>query len=139
MVQEADLNPICIRDDWNFAPNLIQSIFKVNQGIWTVVPAGTRSILPTKATHGQVVYSRNEIVSFLKNIGYSIVDGGSKGSYIRLEKEGAKPILLPENRKTISLGVAKNIAKIIGFRKPSEIEVALKFPEIPIETFVKHN
>lgn len=45
-IHEATLTPSQPTDEWEVATRLMQSMFRVTDNIWTIVPAGRRSILP---------------------------------------------------------------------------------------------
>jgi hypothetical protein len=45
-MNEASLNPAQPTDDWDLAPRMTQSLFRFDQNIYTVIPAGTLSTLP---------------------------------------------------------------------------------------------
>ena len=135
MVQEATLRPLRAANDWNFAPRLMQSFFKINDGIWTVVPVGQRRVLPTKAAPVRVGSSR-DVVKLLTKIGYTIVPGGGKGSHIKLRKPGCKEVTLPANRENLSPGVGRNIAAAIGLRGLGPLQIALA-GTVPIEQLMQ--
>ncbi len=46
-MHEATLTPSQPTDEWEIATWLMRSMFRVTDNIWTIVPAGRRSILPT--------------------------------------------------------------------------------------------
>lgn len=131
MVQEATLRPIRTANDWNFAPRLMQSFFKINDGIWTVVPVGQRRVLPTKAAPVRVGSSR-DVVKLLTKIGYTIVPAGGKGSHIKLSKPGCRAVTVPANRENLSPGVGRNIAAAIGLHSLGRLQIALA-GTVPIE------
>lgn len=135
MVHESQLKPSRNTADWSFAPRLMQSFFKVNDGIWTVVPLGRYRALPTKCAPVRVGSSR-EVIKLLERLGYSIVPGGGKGSHVKLTKEGCKPVTVPANRENLSPGVGRNIATAIGLSGLGPLQIAVA-GTIPIEQLLR--
>ena len=45
-IHEASLTPSQPINEWEIATRLMQSMFKVTDNIWSIVPAGRKSILP---------------------------------------------------------------------------------------------
>jgi hypothetical protein len=50
-VKEVSLTPVQPVDEWQMAPRMTQSFFLVTSNIWTVIPAGGTSRLPTRPVH----------------------------------------------------------------------------------------
>jgi predicted RNA binding protein YcfA (HicA-like mRNA interferase family) len=115
-VKELTLTPAQPADDWDLAPNLVQSFFPVTGDIWTVVPASYPSILPT--LEGRIpapVCSTKDMIKLLTRAGYAQVDGG-KGSHIKLKKPGSPTMILPGNRSELSTGVTKTALRLINHK-----------------------
>ena len=107
-------NPLQNPDDWNFAPRLMQSFFRVTDNIWSIVRRGVKPILPVKYAEPKRTCSTIQGVKALERTGYTIVPGGGKGSHIKFKKSGSQMVILPANRENLSPGVAKNLVRAIG-------------------------
>ena len=110
-VHEAVLKPVQPSDEWNLAPRLMQSFFSIKSRIWSVVSKGSRSILP--CSRPVRTCSTAEMVRLLEHHGYQKVAGG-KGSHIKLDKEGSRPMIVPGDRRELSVGAAENAIKALG-------------------------
>jgi hypothetical protein len=112
-VKEADLTPVQPASDWDIAQRLLQSIFPVKSDIWTVLPPGSKSILPLQQAAPVRTCSTDEMIKLYAKAGYQIVDGG-KGSHVKLAKPGAATMILPGDRRELSPGVAKTAVRVLG-------------------------
>lgn len=112
-VKEATLTPAQPTSDWDLAPRMMQSFFPVKSDIWTVLPPGARSILPTRRVAPVRTCSTAEMVKLYERAGYQMFAGG-KGSHIKLAKQGAPTMILPGDRKELSPGVAKTAIRVLG-------------------------
>ncbi len=122
-VHEAVLKPVQPSEEWNLAPRLMQSFFSIKSRIWSVVPKGSRSILP--CSHPVRTCSTAEMVRLLKYYGYREVPGG-KGSHIKLDKKGSRPMIVPGGRRELSVGAAENALKDLGPYNISSLPDLLK-------------
>jgi predicted RNA binding protein YcfA (HicA-like mRNA interferase family) len=115
-VKELTLTPSQPTDEWDLAPNLVQSFLPITGDIWTVVPAGSASILPTLTRRNPApVCSTSDMIKLLNRAGYAQVDGG-KGSHIKLKKPGSPTMILPGNRSELSTGVTKTALRLINHK-----------------------
>ncbi len=112
-VQEAVRQPHRDARDWTLATRLHQSMFKVTDHIWEVVPTNQqRSLLP-RAKWPASIPSR-DMVRLAEAHGYMVKPGAGKGSHIVLNKPGAPPLTVPGNRRDLSPGVLKKLLKKLG-------------------------
>ncbi len=90
---------------------MTQSFLSIKSNIYTVVPRGAISVLPTTVfPHSS---SADQMVRLCRNNGYVANESAGKGSHIKLQKAGAAPIILPK-RKDLSVGVIKNALASLG-------------------------
>lgn len=99
---------------WNLAPRINHAFLNITSDIWTVLPRGVRSIVPTTATPLRTC-SSDEIIKVCGKHGYSVSSGG-KGSHIKLKKSGCPTLIVPGNRDNVSPGVTKNILASLGYK-----------------------
>jgi len=112
-VQEALLKPTRASDEWEVATRLHQSLFKVTDHLWEVVPRGsTRPVLPGAAPYPSV--SSRQMIKLAEKYGWSVKEGAGKGSHVRLERSGKPPLTIPGNRRDVSPGVANSVLKAIN-------------------------
>jgi predicted RNA binding protein YcfA (HicA-like mRNA interferase family) len=116
-------NPKLAVSRWDIAPRMLQSFLPITSDIYTVVPAGTTSVLGAAVTPAKTCSTR-ELVSLLKLQGWIEVDGG-KGSHVKLKKPNAPTIILPGNRKDLSPGVMKYVLRILGGYSLSDLPALL--------------
>lgn len=112
-VREASLTPAQPSRDWNLAPRMTQSFFPVTSNIWTVVTKGSSTLLPTKPIAPIRTLSTSDAIKLLSKVGYRLVHGG-KGSHVKLEKSGVRPMILRGNCSELSPGNAKNVLRVLG-------------------------
>jgi len=112
-VKEASLRPAQPTGDWDIAPRLMQSFFTVTSDIWTVIPLGSKPVLPTLPVAPVRTCSTAEMIKLYKQAGYAEVAGG-KGSHVKLAKPGAPTMILPGDRRELSPGVAKTAIRVLG-------------------------
>lgn len=111
-VRECTLNPTQPPDEWDLAPRLMQSFLNVKSRIWSIVPAGRDSFLPTRVIPVPTC-STKEMIQLFDRGGYAVVRGG-KGSHVKLQKRGAATMILPGDRSQLSPGVASTALKLLG-------------------------
>jgi len=112
-INEASLVPIKPTWEWGIASQMTRSLFSIQSNIYSVVKAGSRSILPTNNVLPKPC-STNELIKILQKRGFSIVKGGGKGSHVKLKDLKDKTIILPGNRRELSTGILNNTLKVIG-------------------------
>jgi predicted RNA binding protein YcfA (HicA-like mRNA interferase family) len=112
-VQEAVLKPVRRVEDWAVATRLHQSLFKVSDHLWEVVPKkNPKPILPTVKPHKSI--SSRELVKLAKRLGWQIKDDAGKGSHIFMEKLNGPSLTIPGNRRDVSPGVLKSTLKALN-------------------------
>lgn len=114
MVLEGLQKPTHHQTYWNMAPRINHSFLNINSDIWTIVPRGVGSIVPTTATPLKTC-SSDEIIKVCSKHGYRVTPGG-KGSHIKLKKNGSPTLIVPGNRDNVSPGVTKNILASLGYK-----------------------
>ena len=113
-VQEKSRTPFRTSTDWQLAPRVNQSLFSCRSDIWTIVAPGSVPVLPVAPPLPAV--STATMTKKLTELGYTKVKGG-KGSHIKLAAIGQPTIILPGDRKDLSPGVVKSVAKALGYAK----------------------
>lgn len=99
---------------WNMAPRINHPIFSIKSDLWTVIPRGGRSIVPTTAAPLRTC-TTEQIIKVCGKHGYSVTPGG-KGSHVKLKKSGCPTLIVPGNRDNVSPGVTKNILTSLGYK-----------------------
>jgi predicted RNA binding protein YcfA (HicA-like mRNA interferase family) len=97
-------------DDFMQAEHLTHSLFNLKQNVWTLVPKGARSILPSKDLIPGLTRIRLE--RFLRKTGWEETALG-KGSHSVWRRDGSGMITLP-HQKDLSKTVLKSTAKTLG-------------------------
>jgi predicted RNA binding protein YcfA (HicA-like mRNA interferase family) len=97
--------------DFGVATHLNQSLFRVSQRIWTIIPAGGRSILPTRPSIAPLKTARLERV--IRHDGWEEVPGSGKGSHRKFRDSNGRMIILPKS-KDVSMTVLKTTATALG-------------------------
>jgi predicted RNA binding protein YcfA (HicA-like mRNA interferase family) len=119
-VQEALLNPKRAFEEWEIATRLHQSLFKVTDHLWEVVPSGyPHPILPGAAPYPSI--STLQLLKLAESHGWSVKDGAGKGSHIRMERPNSASITIPANRRDLSPGVIKTALKAFGDYKLNDL------------------
>jgi len=112
-INEASLTPTKPTWEWGIATHLTRSLFSIQSNIYSVVKAGSRSILPSSNILPKPC-STNEMIKILQTRGFNIVKGGGKGSHVKLKDSKGKTMILPGNRRELSIGVLNGTLKTIG-------------------------
>jgi predicted RNA binding protein YcfA (HicA-like mRNA interferase family) len=109
--QEARLSPVRTSpSDFADADHMMQSLFNLRQNIWTVVPTGSRPILPTAGVFPAI--ARTRLQKFLRRNGWDEVVGAGKGSHSKYRRDG-KMIVVPHSRD-VSRTVESSTARTLG-------------------------
>ncbi len=112
-VSEAVMTPTQPASDWRIASHLTQSLFRVTDHVWWVVPKGGSPRIPGRAMPVRTCSTR-DMIRVCEQHGYRQVSGG-KGSHVKMKKlVGGPMIILPGNRSELSPPVARNILKALG-------------------------
>jgi hypothetical protein len=123
-VQEALLKPKRASHEWEVATRLHQSLFKVTDHLWEVVPRGyPRPMLPGAQPYPSI--STRQLVRLAENHGWVVRDGAGKGSHIRMERSGWPSLTIPGNRRDVSPGVVKTTLKAVGGYKLNDLSALL--------------
>ena len=112
-VREGILIPTQDRNEWNLAPGLTKSFVPITGSIWSLVPPGTRSALTGRFIAPVRTCSSADIERIARRFGFERVPGG-KGSHVKLAKPGRYPLIVPGDRRDLSVGVTKNLLAGIG-------------------------
>jgi predicted RNA binding protein YcfA (HicA-like mRNA interferase family) len=97
--------------EFGIATHLNHSLFSLSQRIWTIGPAGGRSILPSHPLIAPLATS--DLERLLRRKGFSEVPGGGKGSHRKFRNQGGQMIILP-HAKDVSLPVLRTTAEALG-------------------------
>jgi predicted RNA binding protein YcfA (HicA-like mRNA interferase family) len=90
---------------------MMRSFFNFKSNIYSVVSRGNRTVLPTKILPKSC--STQTLIKIFQSRGYSIVQGG-KGSHVKLRNAVGETMIIPGNRKDLSIGVLNSALKSIG-------------------------
>ena len=123
-VQEARQKPKRAAQEWEIATRLHQSLYKVTDHLWEVVPRGSRGSMPVLAKPYPSISSR-ELVKLAENHGWAIKKKAGKGSHVRMECPGHPSLTIPPNRQDVSPGVLKTTLKAIGGYKLNDLSTLL--------------
>ncbi len=99
-------------EDWFYATQMIHSLFNHRSSIYSVVKKGTRPILPSRIFPKPC--STDEMIKIYKAKGYHPIPGG-KGSHVKLRNSNGETMILPGNRKELSIGVLNSALKNLGY------------------------
>lgn len=110
-ILEATNLPLMNPNDWTASPQMMRSFFNFKSNIYSVVSRGTRTVLPTKILPKSC--STQTLIKIFQSRGYSIVQGG-KGSHVKLRNAVGETMIIPGNRKDLSIGVLNSALKSIG-------------------------
>jgi len=94
---------------WNFCRDLMRGFYRLNNQIYEIVTPSSPGVLPPKSVTPLVVCSTTEAANACFSKGWKKVKKGGKGSHVKMDKPGARPIIIPGNRRELSSGVVKNI------------------------------
>ena len=97
--------------EFGIATHLNHSLFRVTQRIWTVVPIGTQTILPTHPAVAPLATKKLE--RFIKREGWTEVPGAGKGSHRKFRDSYGRMVVLPDS-KDVSLTVLRSTADALG-------------------------
>lgn len=113
-ILDGKVPPSTPKGHWSVAPNMITSLADITDDIYLVLPKGARPIFSSSSIDpGATASSRAMERALTRHYGYRSVPGG-KGSHVKLEKPGSRPIILPGNRPTLSPGVVKQVLDAVG-------------------------
>jgi len=123
-VQEALLKPSRASEEWEIATRLHQSLFKVTDHLWEVVPHGhTNPMLPGAAAYPSV--STLQLVKLAEKHGWTVKEGAGKGSHVRMKRPNSPSLTIPGNRRDVSPGVVKAALKAFGGYKLDDLAALL--------------
>jgi predicted RNA binding protein YcfA (HicA-like mRNA interferase family) len=111
-INEGTLTPRQSHLDWQCATQMIHSLFNHRSNIYSIVKRGSRPILPSKVFPKPC--STNDMIKIYQKKGFSVISGG-KGSHVKLRNSYGDTMILPGNRKELSVGVLNSALKSIGY------------------------
>ena len=113
-IHEAREQPMRRRDEWFLEPKSFEGFFNCRTIAHVLVPVDEAPIIPwfNQPAVGLSVSSR-EAVRILQTADYTVVSGG-KGSHVKLKKPGEPQIILPGNRKALSVGALQQVKRALG-------------------------
>lgn len=121
-VDDSATSPTRPSSDWAVAPDMTRGYFDFDDHIWQVVATGGRRVFPVRPIPFRTC-SSDEARRLCERRGYKVIPGG-KGSHIKLEKEGVRPITIPIKRERLSHEVAGSVAKALGIRPADLLQAA---------------
>ena len=98
---------------WKFGQDMMRGLYTLNNRIYEIVTPSSPKILPSKGA-APFVCSTTEASKACYSDGWDKIKKGGKGSHIKMDKPGKRPIIIPGNRKSLSTGVLKNIMSSLG-------------------------
>jgi hypothetical protein len=114
-IHEGRQHPMRRHEEWHLMPHGYHALFDCRTVTHVLVPLGTTPIIPW---FGQspvpLSMSTDAMVKLALGEGYAIVPGAGKGSHIKLRADGRPMIILPANRKSLSLKVLSSVATALG-------------------------
>ena len=123
-VRETSLKPVQPKWHWENAPRLTQSFLNIKSNIYTVVPVGTRPILPAQAMPHSC--STDQLVRVCKKQGFEILPKRGNGSHTIMSRAGSPGIVTIPKDKNLSIGVIKNTLSTIGGYRVHDLPKLLK-------------
>lgn len=97
--------------EFGIATHVNHSLFAVNQRIWTVVPSGSVSILPTHPAVAPLATA--DLERYIRRQGWKEVPHGGKGGHRKYRNSAGQMIILRQE-KDVSLPVLKSTAGTLG-------------------------
>jgi predicted RNA binding protein YcfA (HicA-like mRNA interferase family) len=123
-VQEATKTPARPSKEWEIATRLHQSLFKVTDHLWEVVPRGyPRSMLPGATPYPSI--STRQLIELAEERGWEVEAGATGDRHVRMKHPLRPPLTIPLNRRDLSPGVVKTALKALGY-KPADVPGALR-------------
>jgi len=122
-LHEATSSPARNPHEWRLAPQVHRGLFNCKAKTWVVVPVGSRPIIPwfDSDISGLAISSRKMIQGLQRHFGYQVLAGRGKGSHVVLKADGLPEITLPGGREAVSAGLAKQIARDLGFQSTAAL------------------
>jgi hypothetical protein len=116
-LQEATSSPARSPHEWRLAPQVHRGLFNCKAKTWVVVPAGSRPIIPwfDNEIAGLAISSKKMTQGLRRHFGYQVLPGRGKGSHVVLRADGLPDVTLPVGREAVSVGLAKQVARELGF------------------------
>jgi len=116
-INEGTLHPVNTAtrspSDWDMAPRMYAPFHNLRTSVWTVIKSGSPTRMPVRGVLHYHSCSTGDMIRLMITRGYHVVTGG-KGSHVKLKKPGHPTMILPGNRKDLSLGVIKNALGVLG-------------------------
>ncbi len=127
-VQEARPSPMRRPHEWALVPQAFRGLMSCRAVAYVIVPTGERPKVPwfNRPPLG-LVLSTSDAVKLLERHGYEVVTGGGKGSHIKLQstEPGRSSVVISGNRKELSPGLVRHVAKAAGFASATQLQSAL--------------
>lgn len=121
-VQEATSTPSKGWERWHLATFMLRSMYTIESRIWTVVPAGSVSVLPTV---GPAATTSTRLVQrYLEKLGYRNT-GRGKGSHEVWSKPEAPTITVPK-RRDLTPGFLSDLAAKVGLNGAADLVSAVR-------------
>jgi hypothetical protein len=124
-VSEATSSPTRSPSDWALADNMLRGFFDKDSVAHVIVPAGTDPIIPWIGGADPLVsVSTDRLVRHIrKEFDYAEVRGRGKGGHRWFEssRDGLAPFPLPPNRESLTPGVLRTVASILGYESIREL------------------
>lgn len=114
-IHEGRLHPVRRHEEWRLAPDGYHSLLDCRPVTHILVPHGATPVIPWFGKSPvPLSMSTDAMVKLALAEGYAIVPGAGKGSHIKLRADGRQMIILPANRKSLSLNVLSSAATALG-------------------------
>jgi len=122
-ILEGTLSPVTPAGMWEIAPDVIRSLFDINEEIYLIVPRGDQPIFDARLVDPGFTTSSKELIRALTvHYGFEVIPNGGKGSHVKLKKDGLKDSLsIPGQRDDVSRGVLKQVLRVFGNLPMSEL------------------
>jgi hypothetical protein len=110
-IHEGRQHPMRRHEEWHLMPDGYNTLLDCRPVTHILVPHGATPIIPWFGKSPvPLSMSTDSMVRLALGEGYAIVPGAGKGSHIKLHAEGRPMIILPANRKSLSLKVLSSVA-----------------------------
>lgn len=123
-IHAASAKPTLAVSRWDIAPRMLQSFLPITSDIYAVLTAGRKSVLGSVVAPAPTA-STSELVKLAVAHGWELTKGG-KGSHVKLIKPHAPPVIVPGDRREVSIGVTKQVLRTLGGYKLHDLTALLR-------------
>ncbi len=100
--------------DWSIATQMSRGLFSWREIAYVLIPKGEKSLIPWFSDEITTLsISTSDLEKLIRRFGYFEISGG-KGSHRKFVHDARPTIILPNARESLSPGVLRSVARILG-------------------------